>query len=215
MNKTLKLVQGQEGTVLASDMLDSIRIVEKTEDKGVKELPACAIDGSPIEYPSQSFRVPLDVPGHKLLIKIPNNKYVFNYTTKQRIMGTFRIKFTSSISEHIPRNRITKHTLFQVDSSTITDTSHYRHKGDITLSKGSYMYIAPIHVVRGSEVITISTNYSLRRLFKIEDLPQWYQGLERAYNTVLLNSTGPHPGLGTKVLKEAYDLSKWQVNANA
>jgi hypothetical protein len=213
MKRSLKIVQGQEGTVLASDILDSLRIVEKTGDSSFKELLACAIDGAPTEYPTQSFRVPSNTQGDKLLIKIPNNRYVFNYTTRQRIIGTFKIKYTSSTSEHMPRNRIAKHTLFEVDSSTITDTSHYRRKGDITLSKGSYMYIAPIHVVRGSEVITISTNYSIRRLFKIEDLPQWYRGLERAYNTVLLNSKGPHPGLGVKVLEEAHHLSRWQAKS--
>jgi hypothetical protein len=145
-----------------------------------------------------------------LLIQIPNSRFVFNYTTRQRKIGATKFFLTSSASIHMPRNRVLKNTLFEIDSSTITDTTKFRTKGDITLPKGSYMYIAPIHIIAGADVITIATNQRLKRLYKTSELPQYYKGLERAYNTTLMNGTGPHPVLGSRVLEEAANLTRWQ-----
>ena len=207
----LKMVSGAQGKILASDLIDRLHVVAKDSNNTYSTLEPCSINGGPLEYESSSFRIPPGMTASTLLIQIPKSRFVFNYTTRQRKIGPTKFFLTSSNKIHMPRNRVLKNTLFEIDSSTITDTTKFRTKGDITLPKGSYMYIAPIHIVAGAEVITIATNQRLKRLYKTSELPQYYKGLERAYNTTLMNSSGPHPALGSRVLEEAANLSRWKA----
>lgn len=206
----LKMVSGAQGKILASDLIDRLHIVFKDSNNTMSSLEQCSINGGSLEYKSSSFLIPPGVSASKLLIKIPETRFVFDYTTRQRKTGPTSFHLTSSASIHMPRNRVLKHTLFEIDSSTITDSTKFRTNGDITLPKGSYMYIAPIHIIAGADVITIATNQRLKRLYKTSELPQYYKGLERAYNTTLMNGTGPHPVLGSRVLEEAANLTRWQ-----
>ena len=207
----LKMVSGAQGKILVSDLIDRLHIVFKDSKNTYSMLDSCSMNGGPLEYKSSSFLIPPGVSASELLIKIPDTRFVFNYTTRQRKVGATKFFLTSSASIHMPRNRVLKHTLFEIDSSTITDSTKFRSNGDITLPKGSYMYIAPIHIVAGSDVITITTNQRVKRLYKTSELPQYYKGLERAYNTTLMNGTGPHPVLGSRVLEEAANLTRWQA----
>lgn len=187
--------------ILPQDIQQDI-ILKVQEADGTYSIPVnCNPDGTKAWYPTLAFKIPLDVPTEDILVSLPDNRYFFDSTTLERVTGTVSLPVVSR-QKDLSREYLKKHTLVEVDSAVIKDSTKFRRPGDISIPKGSYIYVAQLYLVRGNDVTEVTVNPFVPRLRKIHDLPAFYHSLEQAYRRYLMTNHS-NSGIGYMVRKEA------------
>ena len=202
ISKKLKFQEQRTNKHILPQDVQRDLVLQVTSSDGTISTPTCCnSDGTSAWHKTLSFKVPNSVPIENILVSLPDNRYFFNSTTLQRVTGKVSLPVVSR-QKDLKREYILKNTLVEVDSAVIKDSTKFRKPGDISIPKGSYLYVAQLFLYRGENVIEIGSNPFVPRLRKIHDLPAFYQPLEQAYRRYLMNNPSPS-GIGYMVRKEA------------
>ena len=193
--------QRNSAQVLPQDNQRDIVLQVRQTDDTYSTPKCCNPDGTNAWYKTLSFHVSSTVKQKDILVSLPSNRYFFDSTTCQRITGRVTLPRVSR-QKDLKRDYIVRNTLVEIDSAVIKDSTKFRKPGDISIPKGSYIYISQLFLYRGESVVEIGTNPFVPRLRKIHDLPAFYQPLEQAYRRYLMNNPSPS-GIGYMVRKEA------------
>jgi len=209
VRKKLKFSEQNTKQVLPQDIQRDIVLRVRHSDGTYSSPKFCNPDGTSAWYKTLAFKVPINVPIEDILVSLPDNRYFFDSTTLERVTGMVSLPVVSR-QKDLKRDYILKNTLVEVDSAVIKDSTKFRKPGDITIPKGSYLYIAQLYLYRGADVVEVGINPFVPRLRKIHDLPAFYQPLEQAYRRYLMNNHSSS-GIGYMVRKEASHMRYYRA----